>query len=75
MMTAKVAKMIAKLMRRCLLKRSENLAIGEKIRAAAYKGYTNIDIDYVDETQRKELEELGYIVEDRDYYFVVDWSR
>ena len=75
MITAKVAKMISQVMRRCLLKRSENLVIGEKIRAAAYKGYTNIDIDYIDETQRKELEELGYIVEDRDYYFIVDWSR
>lgn len=75
MITAKIAKTISQLMRRCLKQRTEDLTIGGKIRAAAYKGYTNIDIDYVDETQRKELEELGYTVEDRDYYFVIDWSK
>lgn len=75
MMTAKVAKIIAKLMRPRLVKRAEDLTIGERIRAAAYNGYTHTAIDYVDKEQRKELEGLGYTVEDRDYYFVVDWSK
>lgn len=74
MITAKVAKIIAQLMRPRLLKRAEDLTIGERIRAAAYKGYTHVAIDYIDKEQRKELEELGYTVEDRDYYFVVDWA-
>ena len=74
MITAKVAKIIAQLMRPRLVKRAEDLTIGERIRAAAYNGYTHVAIDYVDKEQRKELEELGYTVEDRDYYFVVDWS-
>lgn len=75
MMTAKVAKIISQLMRKCLKQRTEDLTIGGKIRAAAYKGYTHVAIDYVDKTQRKELEELGYTVEDRDYYFMIDWSK
>lgn len=75
MITARVAKIIAQLMRPRLLKRAEDLTIGERIRAAAYNGYTHVAIDYIDREQRKELEELGYTVEDRDYYFVVDWSE
>ena len=75
MITAKAAKMIAKLMRPRLLKRAEDLTIGERIRAAAYNGYTHVAIDYIDREQREELEKLGYTVEDRDYYFVIDWSK
>lgn len=75
MITAKVAKIISQLMRPRLKQRAEDLTIGERIRAAAYKGYTHVAIDYVDKEQRKELEELGYTVEDRDYYFVIDWSK
>ena len=74
MITAKVAKIITQLMRPRLLKRAEDLTIREKIKAAAYNGYTRVSIDYINKEQRKELEKLGYVVEDRDYYFIVDWS-
>ena len=61
MMTAKVAKIISQLVRPRLKQRAEDLTIGERVRAAAYKGYTHVAIDYVDKEQRKELEELGLI--------------
>lgn len=74
MITAKVAKIISQLMRPRLLKRAEDLTIGERIRAAAYNGYTHVAVDYIDRKQREELEELGYKIEDRDYYFNIDWA-
>lgn len=74
MIEAKTTKIIAKLMRPRLPERAEKLTLEEQIKAAAYKGYFHVAVDYVDKKQRLKLKKLGYKIEDRDYYFVISWE-